>query len=63
MKRPRVKSNGVKRTLDQLISNTERELEWLNHQEHEEREPLRLAKIRNNFRIKSAFLAKLKSEQ
>ncbi len=52
-----------RRTLDELIYDTKREIEWLSQEEPKERDPLRLAKIRDSYRIKCKFLAKLQLEQ
>src|SRR5260221_127510 len=60
---PVIKLGEGKRTHGRLIRDTEKELAKLEQREREEREPMRLAKIRANYCIKSAFLAKLKSEQ
>ena len=56
---PKIALSRGTRTDGRLIREVERDLGKLRHQASIEREPVRLAKLRKNITIKSAFLKKL----
>jgi hypothetical protein len=60
---PVIKLSEGKRTHGRLIRENQKGLVRLQRRAYEERDPVALAKIKKDIAIKTAFIAKLQSEQ